>query len=239
MRSGACATRDSSALATSDFSPHCPECHSPSGCTLTRHRGFVETFLSCDSPHSLTLFSVPHAKTHAGKYPNIKSFPAPPLIPPALHGFSFTLINPFTLIQPAGILWISTTAYRMAHKHNRRRIRPRSRNHNALVSHSMFDRSLLSRPGMATEAEAPNIRTSGIYPRAVGSRVVNLDPTVKGTNRSQTLYPTWQSRTQRQMEEAAKQEREQIKLFGGVPGDDVGLCYRMLEYFGGLDFIDT
>ena len=92
---------------------------------------------------------------------------------------------------------------------------------------------------MATEAEPPNIRTSGIYPRAIGSRVVNLDPTVKGTNRLQTLYPPWQSRSQRQIEEAAKLEREQIKLFGGVPGDDVGLCYRMLEYFGGLDFIDT
>ena len=66
-----------------------------------------------------------------------------------------------------------------------------------------------------------------------------LDPTGKGTTRSQSLNTAWQSRIQRQMEEAAKLEREQIKLFGGVPGDDVGLCYRMLEYFGGLDFIDT
>ncbi|EAA65663.1 hypothetical protein AN0833.2 [Aspergillus nidulans FGSC A4] len=33
-------------------------------------------------------------------------------------------------------------------------------------------------------------------------------------------------------------ETEQFRLFGGEPGDDVDLCYRMLEYFGGLDFID-
>jgi hypothetical protein len=62
---------------------------------------------------------------------------------------------------------------------------------------------------------------------------------VKATSRSQNLYSCWQTRTTRQLEEAAKLECEQIKLFGGVPGDDVGLCYRMLEYFGGLDFIDT
>lgn len=52
-------------------------------------------------------------------------------------------------------------------------------------------------------------------------------------------YTSWQARKRTQQEEAAKLEAEQIKLFGGMPGDDVGLCYRMLEYFGGLDFIDT
>ncbi|OJJ45594.1 hypothetical protein ASPZODRAFT_133443 [Penicilliopsis zonata CBS 506.65] len=34
-------------------------------------------------------------------------------------------------------------------------------------------------------------------------------------------------------------EAEQCRLFGGEPGDDVGLCYRMLEYFGRLDYIDS
>lgn len=34
-------------------------------------------------------------------------------------------------------------------------------------------------------------------------------------------------------------EAEQCRLFGGEPGDDVSLCYRMLEYFGGLDYIDS
>jgi len=58
-------------------------------------------------------------------------------------------------------------------------------------------------------------------------------------NVCQNRYLIWQKREKTQKEEAAKLEAEQIKLFGGVPGDDVGLCYRMLEYFGGLDFIDT
>ena len=38
-------------------------------------------------------------------------------------------------------------------------------------------------------------------------------------------------------EHAAKLEAQQIQLFGGEPGDDVELCYKMLEYFGGLDYI--
>jgi len=52
-------------------------------------------------------------------------------------------------------------------------------------------------------------------------------------------YIAWQSRDRQLKEQAAKLEAEQIKLFGGVPGDDVGLCSKMLEYFGGLDFIDS
>jgi ABC-type Fe3+-citrate transport system substrate-binding protein len=127
----------------------------------------------------------------------------------------------------------------MAHKHTRRRIRPRSRNHKTLVDRSLYDRSLLSKPGIASDAEPPNISTSGIYSTTTDSLFVDPDQMVKATNRSQNLHTYWQPRTTWQLEEAAKLECERIKLFGGVPGDDVGLCYRMLEYFGGLDFIDT
>ena len=53
-------------------------------------------------------------------------------------------------------------------------------------------------------------------------------------------YAAWGERERRlQVEEADKLETEQCRLFGGVPGDDVNLCYRMLEYFGGLDYIDS
>lgn len=55
----------------------------------------------------------------------------------------------------------------------------------------------------------------------------------------QHRYTAWQSRERQQRQEAAKLEAEQCRLFGGEPGDDVSLCYRMLEYFGGLDYIDT
>jgi hypothetical protein len=127
----------------------------------------------------------------------------------------------------------------MAHKHNRRRIRPRSRNHNAFETRSVFDRSLFSNPGIASDAEPPSISTSGFCSGTHDSHSANLDQTLKTIRPSQNLYLAWQTRTQRQIEEAANLEREQIKLFGGIPGDDVGLCFRMLEYFGGLDFIDT
>jgi hypothetical protein len=129
----------------------------------------------------------------------------------------------------------------MAHKHNRRRIRPRSRNHNILVTKSLFDRSFFPEPGIASAAEPPNISASGIYPSTGDHRFDSLDQTATATvtKRSHNLYNAWQIRTQQQAEQAVRLEREQIKLFGGVPGDDVGLCFLMLEYFGGLDFIDA
>lgn len=33
-------------------------------------------------------------------------------------------------------------------------------------------------------------------------------------------------------------EEEQIKLFGGEPGDDPSLCFKMLEAFGRMEWID-
>jgi hypothetical protein len=55
----------------------------------------------------------------------------------------------------------------------------------------------------------------------------------------QNQYTAWQIYEETQRREAAKIEAEQCRLFGGEPGDDVALCYRMLEYFGGLDYIDS
>ena len=181
-------------------------------------------------PHLLTLYP---NKTHAG---NIKAGTA--FLRKSMN-FPFWSSTSFTLNRPAGTHLTSITEYKMAHKHNRRRIRPRSRNHKTLVNPSLYDQSLLSKPGIASDAEPPNISTSGIYSTTTDNRFVNPGQMVKATNRSQNLHTYWQPQTIRQLEEAAKLECERIKLFGGVPGDDVGLCYRMLEYFGGLDFIDT
>jgi hypothetical protein len=129
----------------------------------------------------------------------------------------------------------------MAHKHNRRRIRPRSRHHNILVSKSLFDQSLFSEPRTASATEPPDISATGIYPSTGDYRFGSLDPmaTATVTKSSHNLDNAWQIRMRRQAEQAVRLEREQIKLFGGVPGDDVGLCFLMLEYFGGLDFIDA
>ncbi len=52
-------------------------------------------------------------------------------------------------------------------------------------------------------------------------------------------YTTWQSRDKAQKLEADKIEADQIKLFGGHPGDDVGLCFKMMEVFEGMDWVDT
>lgn len=53
----------------------------------------------------------------------------------------------------------------------------------------------------------------------------------------QNRYSVWQDRDRVQKEQAAKFEAQQIQLFGGEPGDDVDLCFKMLEFFGGLDYI--
>ncbi|KAJ5970359.1 uncharacterized protein N7479_000277 [Penicillium vulpinum] len=49
----------------------------------------------------------------------------------------------------------------------------------------------------------------------------------------------WQTRDITSRLESGGLEEAQCRLFGGEPGDDVSLCYRMLEYFGGLDYIDS
>ena len=52
-------------------------------------------------------------------------------------------------------------------------------------------------------------------------------------------YTAWQTRERPLRLESAGLEEAQCRLFGGEPGDDVSLCYRMLEYFGGLDYINS
>lgn len=52
-------------------------------------------------------------------------------------------------------------------------------------------------------------------------------------------YAAWQNRELAQRKEAVKIEAEQIKLFGGEPGDDISLCYKMMEVFEGMNWIDS
>ncbi|KAL2401256.1 hypothetical protein ABEF93_004104 [Exophiala dermatitidis] len=52
-------------------------------------------------------------------------------------------------------------------------------------------------------------------------------------------YLSWQNRDVLQRRDAVKNESERIKLFGGEPGDDVGLCYKMMEVFEGMNWIDN
>ncbi len=48
----------------------------------------------------------------------------------------------------------------------------------------------------------------------------------------------WQLRDKQYREEKARIEAEQRRICGGEAGDDVGLCYRMMEYFTSLDYIN-
>ncbi|RHZ64571.1 uncharacterized protein CDV56_106113 [Aspergillus thermomutatus] len=114
----------------------------------------------------------------------------------------------------------------MGQRHNRRRTRPRSRNRSSNADSSdsfppftyFFGSSLPSAYCVSK------------------SRAACSSPDRFPMPSAQTWhqgYSAWQVR-----ERKSPLEAEQYRLFGGEPGDDVDLCYRMLEYFGGLDYID-
>lgn len=111
----------------------------------------------------------------------------------------------------------------MGQRHNRRRtrFRPRSRNGNicydddSSTSTPIFDSSCLASSPLVTCGWRDSL--------------------------SPSLAPTWHHGfvTWEACHRPPRLETEQCRLFGGEPGDDVDLCYRMLEYFGGLDYIDS
>lgn len=102
----------------------------------------------------------------------------------------------------------------MGQRHNRRRTRPRSRNRSINLHRAPID-------------------TTHTCTAAYPSTFDCLGNRPASTRHYRGLI--WQER-----EGTTVQEMEQqYRLFGGEPGDDVSLCYRMLEYFGGLDYIDT
>ncbi|ETI19819.1 hypothetical protein G647_08833 [Cladophialophora carrionii CBS 160.54] len=125
----------------------------------------------------------------------------------------------------------------MAHKHNRRRFRPRNRNHSTL------------NPTFDIPDDLSTLYESSIFPSAspsrTGSRQPPLPATLRDPNANVTSkhwynrYTAWQNREKAQKREAATIEAEQIQLFGGEPGDDVDLCYKMMEVFEGMNWIDT
>lgn len=133
----------------------------------------------------------------------------------------------------------------MGQRHNRRRTRPRSRNQiinesqvtltspnfQPLASPLLVPSSTWSSPSIPSESPPANYITP-----------VCISP---GSPAPANLAPIWHyGYTAWQIRDNVPQtngglEAEQCRLFGGEPGDDVSLCYRMLEYFGGLDYIDS
>ncbi|KAJ5983315.1 hypothetical protein N7481_005414 [Penicillium waksmanii] len=134
----------------------------------------------------------------------------------------------------------------MGQRHNRRRTRPRYRNQSSdrhgisastclqpLDSPSLVPSSTWTSPSPSISSESPP--TNYTIPACIspGSPVpANLAPTWHYG------YTAWQIRDNVPRANGGL-EAEQCRLFGGEPGDDVSLCYRMLEYFGGLDYIDS
>ncbi|KAJ9497787.1 hypothetical protein H2202_006820 [Exophiala xenobiotica] len=128
----------------------------------------------------------------------------------------------------------------MAHKHNRRRVRTRSRNSNFLkFNHDIWE---------ANDNTTFSLEPSTPYPASIpetSPKQPSLAPMLRTPSTSviakhwQNRYLAWQKRDMAQIREAIKLEGEQIKLFGGEPGDDVGLCYKMMELFERMNWIDT
>lgn len=129
----------------------------------------------------------------------------------------------------------------MTHKHNRRRVRPRHRRSTTELPPPSID--YLSNPFLPPP-ESPYLPSLG---RSNSFRATPFSPVSKYYTKPVDLtgrqwqngFTAWQKRERTLRQEAASLEAEQYRLFGGEPGDDEALCYKMLEYFGGLDYIDT
>ncbi|KAJ6031895.1 hypothetical protein N7540_002627 [Penicillium herquei] len=130
----------------------------------------------------------------------------------------------------------------MGQRHNRRRTRPRSSqrsNFNKGNSVSLVNQistsllpvsSIWSPESCLVQSPVPNHSTVCI---SRGSPGPVPAPTWHYG------YTAWKIRETAPRMATGGLEDEQYRLFGGEPGDDESLCYRMLEYFGGLDYIDS
>lgn len=119
----------------------------------------------------------------------------------------------------------------MGQRHNRRRTRVRSRNRNVRFEPP-------ASPASSCDLAVPIIPepTGGLgqWTGRESAACASCEPIPKYPAPTWHVgYVGWQQREHRLQLEA-----ERFRLFGGEPGDDVSLCYRMLEYFGGLDYID-
>jgi len=126
----------------------------------------------------------------------------------------------------------------MAHKHNRRRVRPRTRGSDTL--HFTFDAATNNIISSTMPSLPFPSTTQGLSQKSPSLPTSLRTPGASLASRHwHNRYIAWQTRDVAQKREAVKLEDEQIKLFGGEPGDDVGLCYKMLEVFERMNWIDT
>ncbi|KIV96048.1 hypothetical protein PV10_03630 [Exophiala mesophila] len=119
------------------------------------------------------------------------------------------------------------------HRHNRRRVRPRNRN--VTMNYQTFT---------ALQPPSPHSHTSSTSSISVASwQTTPLHMTMTSLPSGSISYnpqpPTYLSRSPGPAGRPYNIEAERIKMFGGEPGDDIGLCYKMMELFEGMNWIDT
>ncbi|KAJ5091316.1 hypothetical protein NUU61_006186 [Penicillium alfredii] len=128
----------------------------------------------------------------------------------------------------------------MGQRHNRRRTRPRSKRNSLTQDATAVN---LINHASASLVVIPSNSSCESLPAGTNSLAACIS---RGSPAPVTLapiwhsgYTAWQTRERTSRLEASGLETEQCRLFGGEPGDDLSLCDRMLEYFGGLDYIDS
>lgn len=126
----------------------------------------------------------------------------------------------------------------MGQRHNRRRTRPRSHHRNNLRQDTPVS-TVLSSSSLATPWSPNTLPESLSVNQSTAACISPGYPVSLPAPTWHYGYTEWPVREASPQLESGRLEAEQCRLFGGKPGDDVSLCYRMLEYFGGLDYIDS
>jgi len=128
----------------------------------------------------------------------------------------------------------------MGQRHNRRRTREtRSRKRASPNFHStVLPTTILDTPFCFTSINNHRTSINLLYLNNLATYARIFMPVLSAKqwlNRSMAC----QNREQKLLQDVVMIEADQYRLFGGEPGDDVSLCYRMLEFFGGLDYIES
>lgn len=126
----------------------------------------------------------------------------------------------------------------MAHKHNRRRVRPRARRNKP--PHELDPFSTCDFSTSSTDLSFASFDRQP-HTASQSSTLFSGATSLVAARHWQNRYTAWQNRELAQRREAARIEADQIKLFGGEPGeeDDAGLCGKMMEVFEGMEWIET
>lgn len=125
----------------------------------------------------------------------------------------------------------------MGQKHNRRRTREtRSQKRASTNFHSTVPpTTILDTPFCFTSINNHRTSINLLYLNNLATYARTFIPVLSAKQRLMAC----QNREQKLLQDVVMIEADQYRLFGGEPGDDVSLCYRMLEYFGGLDYIES